>query len=235
MNLASQFLAVAILSQVAGQQSTDRKSAPGPERWESAIRALEALDKKETHSSDSILFIGSSSVRRWQTIAEDMAPFPAIRRGYGGAKYSDLRVYAKRLTHPHSARAIAIFVGNDVSGRATDRTAEAVAVDVRSIIRDIRGKFPETPIFFVAITPTASRWKVWRKTQAVNAALAEICSDHDHVHWIGTASHYLNEQGEPRKELFIGDQLHLNEVGYDLWAMIIKSRLNAILDPANKP
>lgn len=234
MNLTSPLLVLALLSQVAGQANTQRKAEPGPERWEKAIQALEQLDKKEDHPSDAILFLGSSSVRRWETIAEDMAPYPVIRRGYGGAKYSDLRVYAKRLTHPHEVRAIAIFVGNDVSGRPTDRTPQAVSQDVRAIIGDIRSKFTDTPIFFIAVTPTASRSRVWQKTQGVNAAIAEICSDLDYVHWIGTAAYYLNDQGQPRNELFVGDRLHLNEEGYDLWAKIIKRRLNRVLGESAK-
>ena len=204
----------------------------GPEKWESDIAALEALDKKERHPQDSILFVGSSSIRLWKTIDEDMAPYHPIRRGYGGAKYSDLKVYAKRLVHPHRFRAMAIFVANDVSGKSTDRTPEAIGADVESIIRDVRSKFADTPIFFIAVTPTAKRWKVWRETQGVNAKLAEICSDHPNVHWIPTASHYLNDRGEPRTELFIADKLHLNEAGYDLWAKIIKARLNKVLSVA---
>ena len=38
------------------------------------------------------------------------------------------------------------------------------------------------------------------------------------THFIGTRSIYLNENGQPRTELFVGDQLHLNRDGYIRWA-----------------
>ena len=212
----------------------DQAKPTGPERWESTIQALEALDKKESHPDDAILFVGSSSIRLWKTIEEDMAPYPAIRRGYGGAKFSDLRVYAKRLTHPHKCRAIVIFVANDVSGRDTDRTPTAVADDVRSVIASIRETHPTTPILFIAVTPTASRWAAWNKTQAVNAAIAEICSDLPHVHWIATVGAFLGKDGRPQDGYFIGDKLHLNEQGYDVWAKLIKARLEQVVGVAKR-
>lgn len=219
------FLALTLFAQSGDTQSDS-------ERWEPHIQRLEALDKMENHPDNAVLFVGSSSIRLWSTMAEDMAPYPVIRRGYGGAKYSDLRVFAKRLIHPHQFRALVIFVGNDVSGRENDRTPEAVAQDIRDIIKTVRSKYQETPIFFIAVTPTGSRWRVWGKTQGVNDAIAEVCSDSPHVHWIGTATHYLNEEGVPRDELFVKDRLHLNEDGYDLWAKIIKRRLADVLREA---
>ena len=46
---------------------------------------------------DYLLFIGSSSIRRWVSLAEDMAPYSSINRGYGGAHYYDLIHYIDRL------------------------------------------------------------------------------------------------------------------------------------------
>lgn len=204
----------------------------GPERWEPDIRKLEALDKSETHPDDAILFVGSSSVRLWDTIAEEMAPYPVIQRGYGGARFSDLNVYAKRLIHPHQFRALVMFVGNDVTGSPNDKTPAEVVSLVRSIVTTTREKHPNAPIFVLETTPTASRWKAWPKIQAVNLAIAELCSDLPNVHWISTSPHFLNEQQQPREELFKPDRLHLNADGYKLWASLIKPRLKAVIGEA---
>jgi hypothetical protein len=37
---------------------------------------------------------GSSSVRMWDSIHTDMAPYQVMQRGYGGAKLSDFIYYA---------------------------------------------------------------------------------------------------------------------------------------------
>lgn len=47
------------------------------------IEAFEKLDASKDYPDDAILFIGSSSIRLWKTLEEDMEPFNVIQRGYG--------------------------------------------------------------------------------------------------------------------------------------------------------
>ncbi|MEZ6075925.1 MAG: hypothetical protein R3C56_09695 [Pirellulaceae bacterium] len=72
------------------------------------------------------LFVGSSSIVLWKDIAQDMAPYATIRRGFGGSKFSDVAVYIDRLVKPHQFDAVALFVANDISGSKTDKTPEEV-------------------------------------------------------------------------------------------------------------
>ena len=89
---------------------------PEVKAWENDIHKFEQLDKSEKYSEDAILFAGSSSIRLWTTLETDMAPYPVIQRGYGGAKLSDFAVYADRIFAPHPCRAIVIFIANDITG-----------------------------------------------------------------------------------------------------------------------
>ncbi len=77
---------------LAASESVDVEQyrAVAVERWEAEIEKLEARDKAENHPDDSILFIGSSSIRRWEDIATDMAPYHPIQRGFGGSRWSDV-------------------------------------------------------------------------------------------------------------------------------------------------
>jgi glycerophosphoryl diester phosphodiesterase len=65
------------------------QTLPAVQAWETDIQKFEQLDKSVTYSEDAILFAGSSSIRLWSTLEKDMAPYPVIQRGYGGAKLSD--------------------------------------------------------------------------------------------------------------------------------------------------
>ena len=203
-------------------------------KFEGEIRKLEALDRAEKDPDNAILFVGSSSVRLWDSMAQDMAPFPTIRRGYGGAKYSDLNVFAARLVHPHRFRALVLFAANDGTGKSGDPPPGDVAKDVRSIIDTVRAKHPDAPIFLVEITPSPQRWEAWPKIRAVNAALAELCSDLPRVHWIATSSSYLGPDEKPRAELFVADRLHQNAAGYQLWSQLIKRRLDEVLNKSDR-
>jgi hypothetical protein len=195
--------------------------------WEQDITNLESLDRTESHPADSILFIGSSSFRLWDTIARDIAPYHPIRRAYGGAKFSDLAVFARRLIAPHRFRALVIFVANDVTGSANDASPEQVATWFSHIVEVTRTLRPAVPIFCLAITPTPARWEAWPQIHKVNNALAQACAAHHDVHFIPTARAYLDEHGQPHSDLFQEDRLHLNQLGYRLWSAIILSHLDA--------
>jgi len=199
------------------------------ERWAADIAKVKAKDEVEKHPADAVLFLGSSSIRLWEGIAEDMAPYHPIQRGYGGARFADLVVFAEELVQPHQFRAAVVFVGNDVTGKATDATVAQVVDWWKRVVAVLRAKEPKAEIFCVEITPTPSRWAAWDKIQEVNAALKKACAEADQVHFIETASAYLNQAGEPQKEYFKSDKLHQNAAGYAVWAGLIKGELDRVL------
>ena len=195
-------------------------------KFESEIAAFEKLDKTEKYSDQSVLFVGSSSIRLWNTLKEDMAPYPVIQRGFGGSNSPAVLQYIKRIAYPHRFRAVVIFIANDITGSPNDLTPQASAGNFREIVRTIRVKYRKQPIFIVEITPCVSRWKYWPQIQQDNALLKSFCQKKDHLYFIETAGSYLNEKGEPRDELFREDHLHLNSEGYKIWGKLIKDELN---------
>lgn len=210
------------------------------EHWTDDIVALEGRDQTETHGDDSILFIGSSSIRRWDDIAVDMAPYPVIQRGYGGARYSDLAIFASRLIHPHLYRALVVFVANDIDGKPNDPSVEQVAGWVRHIVDVSRQHQPDSPVLLIEVTPTRKRWEQWAEIRKVNAAIREIALSTPMTFHIATAEHYLDPRGMPREDLFVDDGLHLNEAGYAIWSDLIRDRLDHVFRlmakyPASSP
>lgn len=59
--------------------------------------AFERADRESPPPRDAILFVGSSSIRFWDDLAEDMESLVVIRRGFGGAKLSDRVHFADRI------------------------------------------------------------------------------------------------------------------------------------------
>jgi len=197
-------------------------------RWEKDIQKLEARDRKETHPADSILFIGSSSIRLWNNIAADMAPYHPIQRGFGGSRWSDVAIFADRLITPHRFRAVAFFVGNDITGGDQDKSPEEVVALFTHVWQRVRDHDPKAPVFYIAVTPTSSRWDAWPAIRKGNNAVRRFCESRENTWFIGTESIYLGPEGKPRDELFVGDKLHLNPDGYIRWAAAIKSQLDSV-------
>lgn len=207
----------------------DKYRSAAVDRWEDEIKKLEARDAGEVDPVDAILFIGSSSIRRWDDIAINMAPYRPIQRGYGGAKYSDVAVFAKRLLHPHQYRALVVFVGNDVAGKPEDHTPGQVEELARYIVGVSHEHQPEAPVLLIEVTPTEKRFAVWPQIREVNARLREVALSTANTYFIATAGHFLDPNGSPRSELFVDDRLHLCSEGYDLWSALIRRRLGEVL------
>lgn len=213
-----------------GAEPTLPSDHPAVLRWETEIAELEALSRETADSPAALLFIGSSSVRLWDSIAADMAPWPVIRRGYGGARYRDLCHFASRLVSPHDPRAIVVFVANDITSPAPPPAVEAVMEDVRATHAAIRSVHPDRPVFYVAVTPTESRWKAWPRVRRLNEAIERMTDQKANTFFIPTESHYLDPTaGTPRGELFQHDRLHLNRDGYRILARRIKAAVEAEL------
>ena len=81
--------------------------------WEPSIRKFEEQDKVNPPKLGSIVFTGSSSIARWETLAEEMKPLDVINRGFGGSQYSDLNLYAKRIVIAYHPRAVVIYEGDN--------------------------------------------------------------------------------------------------------------------------
>jgi lysophospholipase L1-like esterase len=234
MVLLAIFSQAALLSQtvLAQKASSDPLAAyrTAAEKWEKDIQALEKLDKSQPSDERTILFLGSSSIKRWTTLTADLAPWPALNRGYGGARFSDLAIYAPRLLQAHQPRAAVIYVGNDITGKQdTDKRPEEVVQLFRTVVESIRQRNPLAEIFLVEITPAPSRFQAWPQIQAANRELKAACEADDHLHFIETHPHYLTAAGQPRPELFVSDRLHQNEDGYQVWKRLIMAQVEAVL------
>ncbi len=218
-----------LLSSCCTSNSITKKYSPEAKKWEKDILKFEALDKTEKYPEDAVIFAGSSSIRLWSTIKEDMAPYKVIPRGFGGSKYSDLACYVDRIVNPHQFKALVIYEGNDIIGTPYDKTAEEMSDLLKYIVKKVRKKNLDKPIFVIEITPNKKLWEALPKIKEANAALEKTCRKLHNVHFIATSSHYLTQDGESRTELFRSDMLHQNREGYIIWTKIIKTKLNEVL------
>jgi len=231
VNFSCRFLVLSILlvGLLASCSVSKKYTKEATDKWENDIIKFEQLDKIEKDPDNAILFMGSSSIRLWSTIKEDVSPYPVIQRGFGGSKFSDLAVYTKRIVYPHQFRALVIFEANDITGSKADKSPEEVVKLFSNIVKTVRKNYADQPIFLYEITPTKSRWAVWTTIKQTNQMLKEACNKLHNTYFIETEAAYLNKNGEPRTELFIKDLLHQNHDGYIIWGDLVRKKLDEVL------
>ncbi|MBW2267344.1 MAG: hypothetical protein JRH16_02115 [Deltaproteobacteria bacterium] len=206
-----------------------RKAASeDPRVWEEDIAALEATTATRASGSGTV-FVGSSSIRLWSTLERDMQPLSVIQHGFGGAKLADLEFYAERLVNAYQPRAVVVFAGtNDIHPGNTKPPATLLATYQRFVER-VRADLPNTPIYYIGITPSPMRWEVWTIAQETNRLIREFCATRSALHFIDTGPALLGGNGEPDRDYYVFDGLHLSEAGYAVWTEIIRGRLLADL------
>jgi len=197
--------------------------------WGPEIEKFTDLSRTEQYADDAVIFAGSSSIKLWKTLADDMKPYNVIHRGYGGSRLSDFAVYAEKIFDPLPGRALVLFIANDITGRGKDKSPEEVKKLFLNVVKSFHKSHPGAPVFWIAITPTSSRWKVWPEIKKTNELILELSKKKKNIHFITTDHAFLNEKGMPRDELFLDDKLHLNREGYKIWTEIIKNELDKVL------
>lgn len=183
--------------------------------FEEEIRAFEAEDRLRPPPEGAVLFIGSSSIRMWETLGQDFPGVPVINRGFGGSEMEDTVRYAHRIALPYKPRQIVVYAGdNDLGG---GKAPEAVADAFASFVRLVHAQLPATRIGFVAIKPSLMRWHLIDMVRKTNGLVREICARDPRLDFIDIVPAMLGDDGMPRQELYVEDGLHLSVQGYAIW------------------
>ena len=198
-------------------------------KWETDIAAFEAADRTNPPPTNAVLFIGSSTIRFWTTLAKDFPDQHVINRGFGGSEIADSTHFAGRIVFPYAPKAIFFRAGgNDI---AAGEAPEAVFADFKDFIATVHARLPDTDIFFISCSPTPARWQNQRKETILNNLVAAYARRSPHLKYIETADLVLGANGKPRPELFRADKLHFKAAGYKLLA----ERVRPFLPPAPVP
>lgn len=199
-----------------------------PDVWEDAIAAYEAADAENPPPAGSVVFVGSSSIFFWGTLAQDMAPVEVLNRGFGGSLIAHATHYADRIVLPYEPRAIVLYAGdNDIGFGGV--SADCALADFDAFVETIRAVVPDVPIYYISIKPSVARWDQWTEMRRANELIAARTATRPSLHFIDVSQAMLDEQGEPIEALFIEDGLHLTPAAYALWTSIVRPVLIADL------
>lgn len=182
--------------------------------WEQDMQRFAALDAASPPPRHGVLFVGSSSIRLWETLAADFPGIPVINRGFGGSELRDSTFYADRIVVPYAPRQIVIYAGeNDLQA---GRTPQQMEQDFRAFVQRVRRDLPKARIAYISNKPSPSRVRLLQAQRQANA-LIKAEAGRLHVDYIDVFTSMLDANGQPREELFVEDRLHMNRAGYALW------------------
>lgn len=188
--------------------------------FEGEIEELERKIQDHHNKEELVVFYGSSSVRLWETLSEDLAPLNVLNLGFGGSSFSWCIYYFDRLFSKIKPSYIVIYVGdNDL---ANGIPPEKVLKKFKVLSKLIRVSFPNVPMDFITIKPSPIRTYLLPEIRLTNDLIRKELKGINKAELINVFDSMLNEKSVARPELYGEDQLHMNAEGYKIWKGVVR-------------
>jgi lysophospholipase L1-like esterase len=183
--------------------------------WAGDMAQFAAQDAANPPPRGGIEFIGSSSIRMWESLAADFPGQPVFNRGFGGSEVRDSTWYADRIVIPYAPCKVFFYAGdNDLnSGRSPAQVRDDVVAFVNRVHRDL----PKTTVEIISIKPSPSRAQLLPAVVEANGLIRKALATLPNTGYTDVYTPMLGADGQPRAALFREDMLHMTPEGYAIW------------------
>lgn len=193
---------------------------PKPERFAKNIAAFAA----ETPEKGGIVFTGSSSIFLWKTLKQDFPDLPVLNRGFGGSVANDLIVYADTVVFRHEPKMLVTYTGsNDINAKLSVQEAFD---DYTKFLNLVHEKLPKTKVILTSVKISIKRLAQIPQVLELNRLLEAWSKDKPWVRYLDCTSYLADATGQPIRELYRDDLLHLSPLGYAKWQAILNPVLH---------
>jgi lysophospholipase L1-like esterase len=157
-----------------------------------------------------------------------MAPIAVVNRGFGGSTIADLVRYVDHVFYGIKPRAVVVYSGeNDVAWTRRDNT-QKVLKDLQIFVDLVQTKYGAPPIFFISQKLPPFHRKRWNRLRQVNELIRNFAVSRSGVTFIDITGAMFEASGEPKRELYGPDGIHMSAKGYAVWTSIIRPYLERL-------
>jgi len=215
-------VALAIVSSYSAAQA--QVQPVNPAQWAPELRAFSRQDSLTPPPARPILFYGSSSVRKWETLEQDFPGRPVLNRGFGGSRFPEALYYFDKLVVAYNPRQVILYEGdNDIGSGATPQEVFRSFLAFEKLMQQ---RLPKVPLVFLAIKPSPSRWALYPQVQEANGLIQAYITAHPkYLRYVDTATPLLGANGRPQPQFYVSDSLHMTPAGYEVWQRAVKPAL----------
>jgi lysophospholipase L1-like esterase len=185
------------------------------------IREFKKQDSLNPPPARAILFVGSSSFRKWTDVSSYFPGYTIINRGFGGSTIPDMTYYLNDIIVPYHPKQVVIYCGDNDLASSDAITADSVLERFKVLFNGIRARLPGENIVFVSIKPSPSRARLREKMEKANLLIQTYMSLYTNTGFVDVYHKMLNPDGTITADLFLEDQLHMNAKGYSIWQKAI--------------
>ena len=190
--------------------------------YEDEVQQVELNVKTLPPASDRVVFYGSSSIRLWTTLAQDFPQINTLNLGFGGSTLAACTWFFDRLLIPAQPTSVVFYAGDNDLGDG--RHPEEVYLFFYAFAEKMCCHFPGVPFSFLSIKISPSRWNIADKIRYTNQLISKLIDKTEHCQYVDMTTPLLGPNGQPRREFFETDGLHLNRAGYQIWKQALQQQ-----------
>lgn len=181
-----------------------------------------------------LLFLGDSITEHFQSGGKPVwnSEFSAWRTANFGIAGDTTQGVYRRINegeldgiHP---KVVVLLIGTNNISTGT-QPPEAIAADIKTVVRAIRQKLPQTKVLLLGIFPRGPDpdAPVRQTIKEINARLSNL-EDGTAVRFLDIGDKFLDDRGRISPDV-MPDYLHLSEKGYRIWAECMRPLLRQLM------
>lgn len=194
-------------------------------------KTVEEMVSKFADRDGEVIFYGGSNFVKWSTLEDDMVGYPIQNKSFGGSNDATRYHFIQELIYD-SSPAIVLYMSSS-NDWTRGQSLEDVVEFKQKMFDEMAEKLPNTVFIILSSTPNPLRYygEYQEKMQGCDQWTAEYCAGHENFECLEVASALsLNDGAEPNRELWLDDDLHLNEAGYEILAQIVREKLDEVCE-----
>jgi lysophospholipase L1-like esterase len=108
--------------------------------------------------------------------------------------------------------------GNDING---GKTPQRVLADFKAFVARVHAALPDCRVSYISSAPNPKRWAIIDKMRDLNCLMEQFTKTDPRLQFINVYPHMLGPDGRPKPDIFLKDELHMNEKGYAIWKEVV--------------
>lgn len=194
--------------------------------YEADVRALEQARVEAQPPNNPVVFYGSSTVRLWEDLKEDLASQRILNLGFGGSTLEACVYFFERLVPPVRPCSLVVYAGDNDLGDG--RSPKDVLSFFRALAAKVDRELGAIEFGFISIKPSPARFDIIDRIRTANKLIQDEIARQPRAYFIDVFDAMLDPQGNPQRKLFTEDGLHMSRAGYQLWTKLFSSYRNRI-------
>jgi lysophospholipase L1-like esterase len=191
--------------------------------YEDEVKRLENERDKIEYEPETI-FYGSSSIRLWTTLYDDFKEAKPVNLGFGGSTLAACVWFFERVMLPYHPKRLVVYAGDNDLGDG--RSPEELLIFFQELVVKTEKRFGPIPCYFISLKPSLSRWGIVEQfLYANNLIESEIIKYDNNWQFVNIFNLMVDAGGQPKRDLYVKDGLHLSEKGYGLWKDVINDSI----------